>query len=268
MQIRFSADDAGRWVIGLTVLCVVAVCGCEKPEPPPVAYVGPSLAGDTLGVGHTPSRATSHNLLTQSRSSGRFPAAVAVARLREPRSVLSADPQQQAVQDQWCVSTIRWEEAVTWNSLFNQVPAVRELIVVDAHTTVRPNATLAEIAQSVSRLEAGLCLIYGPSEAAPGCAGLWGVLLDVATGQKLAMIQAQAGPEDYSLPRVEANERDMRHRDPNHIAELKFQQQTRHCLLDLIAYDSPSTATQPSPWRSEHAASTHAHVAPGRSARR
>ncbi len=225
--------------------------GCQKPEPPPAAYMGPTLASLELGAERLPADPTGFVLLSQEPSVGRFPNALAVARLEPPQGGFAPEDLGEGPRENWWVRTIRWEEAMNWNRLCNTVPSIREVIVLDRFTTVRPDARPEEITVSARRLEAGLCLVYGPSPAEAGYAGLWGVIADTASNTRVAFVQAQAGPKDFQPPPADRPSEDLRHVDPNYLAERKFQQEVRKCLLALIAMDSPPATTQPSPWRTD-----------------
>lgn len=224
------------------------IAGCEDPEPPPVAYIGPTLASSDLGVDKTTPKPTGFTLLEQQPSQGRFPGALAIARLMPPQGFFMPD-NNDVSQERWSISTIKWEEAMGWNRLGNKIPDLREVIVLDRFTTVQPDGNLEMIADTARHLEAALCLIYGPSPAEPECAGLCGVILDTQRATQVAFVQAQAGPSDYEPPHADRREEDMRHRDPNYLVQRKFQREVRKCILTLIERDVPQATTQPSPWQ-------------------
>jgi hypothetical protein len=107
-------------------------------------------------------------------------------------------------------------------------------------------------------------LVYGPAPVEADRAGLWGVILETATGRKLAVVQAQASPEDAEPPRPDQHAKDLRHRDPNYLCMAKFQQQVRQCLLALIERDRPPATTQPNPWQSKPPRETPIYIMPPR----
>jgi len=235
--------------------------GCEEPEPAPVAYIGPTLTCSDLGVERPAPEPTGFTILEQQPSQGRFPGALAVTRLMPPQGFFTPD-NNDATRNRWCIGTIKWEEAMGWNRLGNQIPDVREVIVLDRFTTAKPDSELAVLAAAARRLEAGLCLVYGPSPAEPEYAGLWGVILDTQTAAKVAFVQAQAGPADYEPPHADRRKEDLRHRDPNYLVQQKFQHQVRQCILALIERDVPATTTQPSPWKTGPPRATPIYVVP------
>lgn len=247
---KSTSPNRRRLVIFVAALTIpwTLLAGCEKPEPPPVAYIGPTLASSDLGVEETTPAPTGFTLLEQQTSQGRFPCALAIARLMPPQGFFTPD-NNNVSKEQWSISTIKWEEAMNWNRLGNKIPDIREVIVLDRLTTVRPGCDVKMIAATARRLEAALCLVYGPSPAEPECAGLCGVILDTQSASQVAFIQAQAGPSDFEPPHADRREEDMRHRDPNYLVQKKFQRQVRQCMLSLIQRDVPPTTTQPSPWQ-------------------
>lgn len=243
-----TCTQCGRILaIGILVPALLSSFACsQKPEPPPFAYSGPTVASASLGVEDAKPVPTGYKLLDDEPSSGRFPGAIAIARLIEPKDFWRSDNTQA-----WEVGDIGYEEAITWNSLGNRMPAVREMIVLDKNSTVSPTADLKKIAHSAARLEAGMCLIYGPASTEAEHAALWGVIVDSHTLAKLAFIQADAGPADFEPPPSDRLPQDRRHWDVNYLARTKFQQQARQCILALIERDRPPSTTQPSPWNTK-----------------
>lgn len=245
---------------------LAGLAGCRESEPPPVAYVGPMLARADLGVKGIECDATGFVILEKQASCGRFPGALAVARLEPPDPPAATHG---ASPDCWYVGTMKEEEAVYLNMLFNNVTGVREVIVLDQPAFVRPQAELAQIAAVARRVGAGLCLVFGPAPAGPEHAALAGVILDAKTQEPVALVQAQSGPADFELPRNDAPERDQRHRDPNYIVARKFDRQLRRCVLELMAKDQPLPTTMPSPWRyaTTRPAPQRVYIMPNRPAR-
>ena len=245
MRIRTSTQWGRAFQAGVLIVAFCGVLACsQKPEPPPAAYLGPTVASASLGVQEAKAVTTGYKLLGDQPSTGRFPGAFAVARLAEPKDFWRSDNAQQ-----WHVGDIGFEEAMAWNSLGNRIPAIREVIVLDKNATVSPTADLRQIAGSARRLEAGLCLVYGPAPAEAEHAALWGVILDSTSVAKLAFVQAEAGPGEFEPPPSDRLPEDRRHWDVNYLARARFQQQVRQCVLALIEQDRPSATTQPSPWQ-------------------
>jgi len=136
---------------GLVLLCVLGVAitgGCSKPTPPPVAYSGPTLSVDHLGFKEAPRPDTGYVILETEPSQGRFPAAMAVARLDQP----SLWEQRNGVPaDRWQLGTIPEEQATYWNALFNTVMPVREVVVLDRRSVEMPTSDVRRISLSANR---------------------------------------------------------------------------------------------------------------------
>ncbi len=231
-------------------LGLIGGAGCQKPEPPPVAYSGPTLAAADLGLaGPVDAPSTSFVLLDHEPSQGRFPLGLAVARLERPNPLFVNESPLFVSEHGWEIADVRPEEGTHWLTLFKTVPPVREVKLVDRLNVVSPDVDLKEVLRSVRRLQLELLLIYGPIAAPPDAAGLAGVLLDVETGDYLAYVQAQAGIADYEPPRPDRPRHDLSHLDPNYLVARKFEQQVRTGMLELIARDRRATTTQPSPWK-------------------
>ncbi|MBI4580962.1 MAG: hypothetical protein HY718_14745 [Planctomycetes bacterium] len=227
-----------------------AFTGCERPEPPPVAYAGPTLACGDLGLARTvEAQPNGYVVLDETPSQGRFPARLAVVRLDKPNPLFVCDDPLFAAERGWEIATLKEEEATIWNTLLKTVPRVQAVAVMDRSATVSPDCDLKQVIESVRRLGTELCLIYGPRMVPDDCAGLAGVIVDAATGQYVAYVQSQAGAIDFEPPRPDRSKYDRSHQDVNYLAARRFERQVRNCVLDLIGRDQPPVVTQPSPWR-------------------
>lgn len=238
-------------LLAAAIGAVAGLPGCaEKPEPSPLAYSGPTLACADLGlVEPVETMNTGFVLLSKEQSSGRFPAAMAVVRLDQPDPLFADDHHLFVSERNWEVGTLKEEEATYWTTLLKTVPQSRAIMVMDSLSVVTPDVCLTEVIRSMRRLGIELCLIYGPKAAPDESAALAGVMIETATGQYLAYVQAQADVQDYEPPRPDRPEKDLSHRDVNYLAARKFEREVQRCYLALTELDGPPTSTQPSPWR-------------------
>lgn len=245
---RASIRRYGSWpAVFIGLLWVTA---CEKPEPPPVAYMGPTLAAADLGLAEpVDTSANGFVILESSPSDGRFPAALAVVRLDQPNPLFVCDDHLFVAERGWEVATLREEDAAYWNNLLNKVPQSRAVFVLDRASTISPDCDLDEVIHVCRRLGIELCLIYGPRMVPDGCAGFAGVIIDPNTGEHLAFIQSQASILDFEPPRPDRSKYDRSHQDVNYLAARRFEREVRKCFLAMVARDQPAPATQPSPWR-------------------
>ena len=233
------------WKIAAFFILLVPAPACNQPDPPPAAYMGPTLACAELGLEPIPCEPSGFVVLEQEPSQGRFPGALAVARLA-PAKDLGADT---ASGPDWRLDTIKEERATYWTSLFNTVSSIREVVILDEPVVERPEAGPDQIAAAARRMRADLCLIWGPCAAQPDHAALIGVIMDTDRLHPVAFVQADAGPEDFRSPAEDAYPGDRRHEDVNYLADRKFDQQVKDCVFELIARDQKTTTTQPSPWK-------------------
>jgi len=251
-----ATQDAARPLraVGPTVVAgfigLLAFCGCEKPQPPPLSYAGPTLAAADLGLVQPVDAANNgFVILEREESHGRFPAALAVVRLDKPDPLFVCDDPLFVSERGWEVATLREEEAAWWNGLLNTVPQSRGVWVLDRRSPVSPSCSLEEVIHVARRLELDLCLIYGPRLVPDDAAGFAGVMVDARDGEHVAYIQSQAGILDFEPPRPDRPKHDRSHQDVNYLAARRFERQVRECVLAMISRDQPATSTQPSPWR-------------------
>jgi hypothetical protein len=238
--------------LGVVVIGLMVV-GCQKPEPPPTAYQGPTLVEADLGMAQ-PVKApeTGYVLLDSQPSRGRFPAALAVVRLDKPDPLFVPDGALLVSERGWEVADLPSEEATWWNGLLKTVPMTRAVYVLDRGCMASPDCDLKQVIEAARRFKLELCLIYGPRSVSDGSAGLAGAIIEVSSGQYLAYIQAEAGPCDVEPPRPDRPKHDLSHQDVNYLAARRFERQARSCVIDMIGRDQPAPATQPNPWRDFH----------------
>lgn len=245
-----GATIAQVWLVNALIIGLAGVTGCSKPEPPPLAYAGPTLAAADFGLAEpVQPDENGFSLLDDRASQGRFPAALGVVRLDKPSPLFVTDDHLFVAERGWEVATLKEEEAAYWNGLLKTIPQSRAVHVLDRRSMISPDCGLEEVIDAARRLELELCLIYGPRLVEDDCAGLGGVIFEVATGEPLAYVQSRAGGLDFEPPRPDRSKYDRSHQDVNYLAARRFEREVRKCFLALIARDQPAAATQPSPWR-------------------
>jgi hypothetical protein len=214
-------------------LAVAALSGCESSGLNGAA--GPTLGPAELTLPEGACPASGYVLFEHGDTVGRFPAALAVVKLRQGSG-------------RWQAATLKEEQAVWWNSLFNTTPAIREVVVMSERTAGAAGAGAPGMVAKARRLDAGLCLVYGPAGGGKKEAALIGALFDARNGRAIARVQAQATEADFQARRKDAPSGDRRHVDPQYLVDRKFEQQVRLCVSELIARDSmfaPSEQTPP-----------------------
>lgn len=230
----------------MCVLVLAVIAGCtEQKLGAPAAYSGATLCGDSFGVGRVPCPTTGFVILEQQKTKGRFPCRVAVARLTPDPKRPFSDP----LPTEWALGEIKDEDSTYWTSLFNTVPDVQGVTIMDPLNMEHPEANLEKIAATAAEMKTGLCVVFGPGPAESGNASILGVIMDNARRERIACVQALASPKDAYEPPPDQMLGDQRYEDVNYIAVRKFQQQVRQCMQELRSRDTPAPATQPSPWK-------------------
>jgi hypothetical protein len=220
--------------------------GCQQPHEKSVVEFSPTLAADELGVGHVHCPPTGYVILEQEPSTGRFPCALAVAKLtsKGPKGLPPSPP------ITWTTGTIPEQEATYWTALFNQIRPIREVVMLDRHSVPQISPAMDEVIDAARLAKADLCVIWGTAAAAAGEAKLVGVVKDTIEGTYVAFVQAHADPSDYLQPTPDQIDGDQRHRDVEYLVRRKFTKTLRQCVIELIERDKTTSSTKPSPWKS------------------
>lgn len=208
----------------LALAFLAAMAGCDSSGRH--GATGPMMAPADLSLPESSCPSSGYVLVDEGRWSGRFPVALAVAKLHT------------APGGGWQAMTLKEEQAVWWNSLFNTSSAIREVIVMGERTAGPPGSGPVGMIGKARRLDAALCLVYGPASTGVKEAGLIGALYDTFTGRPVARIQAQATEADFQSRRSDAPSGDRRHVDPQYLVNRKFEQQVRMCIDELITRDA------------------------------
>lgn len=227
---------------------LLAACGCQQDKNlPPAAYTGPTLTQRDLTVEGPKMGDTGYVVLEEQTSVGRFPGGVAIARLVPA----DGDPLDEPPRREWWLGSIPEEKATHWTSLFNTLNAVQEVLILDSQSVQWRDCDLAKVVTTAGRMNASVCVIWGPAEAPADHAALLGVVMAADTGLPVACVRAEAGPADFLEPAPDQVKADLRHKDVNHLVARKFENQVRRCVRELIARDQPTTTMRPSPWMAD-----------------
>ena len=232
-----------RFVIlaGVAALwCGVLACG--KTEEPVVVYepeIGlADIARTSLNVS-----ANSFQLLNADQTMGRFPGAIAVARLK------ISDEKNRTDGSGVSLKPLNGPEAAYWNHLYDKLPSVRAWFELRDFDVPRGQLTAEHLVQAAERLHATLCLLYGQNEI-DGETKLVGVLYDTRTGKPIATLHAEcAGVNDWMTTRPEGrHEDDYRHQDNTYLASRKFERFAYDCVVQLVGADNPERVEKPHGW--------------------
>jgi hypothetical protein len=212
-----------------TVAALLALAGCGDSRVSMQA--GPTFSPADFGVPEQACLPNGFVIFEEGTAAERFPTALAVARLGRIEG--------QGPSQVWTPAKLKPEQAVYWNSLFDGLPAIREVIVMDERTPGPTGPGAPTLAATAGRLNAGLCLVYGPAAATGDEAALIGTLLDTRDGHTLACIQARATQADFQPQRLDAPRGDERNVDLKYLVARKFERQVRLCVTELVSRSSP-----------------------------
>lgn len=188
---RFAVSERA---IGFALLMAM-VSGCHHAD---IRMDAVQVVGENAFELPAAASSDGHVLLV-STTDGLFPGAVSVARVRpadSTRPVADAT----ATPSRWSVWELSDDQAVYWNNLMSDVPQVREVVAFQQWSTPRHEVALRDLAAAARRRRTDLCFAYGVVSDDPQCYRMSGLLFQTSTGQRIAAISAQAGPENFELP--------------------------------------------------------------------
>lgn len=226
--------------MGVGLWC--GILGCQKKAEPVVVSepeIGlADIARTTLDV-----KTNAYFLLSADQTMGRFPGAIAVARLKLSDAVHDSE---NAV----ALKPLLPSEAAYWNHLFDNLPSIRVWFELRDFDIPHDALTTPQLVKAAGRLHASLCLLYGVNVMDED-AKLVGVLYDTRTAKPLATFHAQsAGVNDWLILRPEDRHKDdYRHQDNTYLASRKFESFVYNCVVNLINRDQPERIDKPEGWK-------------------
>jgi hypothetical protein len=181
-----------------------------------------------------------YRLLAQERTQGRFACSLAIAKLA---------PGEQAGEMN-LVELTPAEEAY-WIDAVRGVSEVRDLQFLSP-ISVRPDEpNTGTLCAAAAVREASLLLLYAPNRYGPNSTQVLGVLIDVETGQPIAVLHASAAFKNEQGEEVSPDNELGDHRDIDayYQASRAYEQHLLRCLAELIHADAPPPTTQPHRWK-------------------
>jgi hypothetical protein len=218
--------------------------GCAEKDVEPIVLEPETKLSDIAG-GTLTTKKNQYHLVNRNRSEGRFPGAVAVARLKLADGAPIEAPRPVELKP------LKDEEAAYWNHLFDNLRWVRQYFELSPMSVQTPVVSAKALLGAAKRLDASLCLLYGQSDFEDLRSHVVGVLYETGTGQLLATIQAESvGAEDWLEERPpDRPEMDNRHQDNHYLAARKFQRLVHACVRELVSLDKPTREEKPSGWK-------------------
>lgn len=225
--------DAMRRAAGLVVVVSAAavVAGCTSPTP--ALSVRRIVEFSNLGVSGVDTNANSYTIVEREPSIGRFPAGIAIARIKLQGGVeelphLELDP-------------LLNHEAVYWNELFDSMPDVRETTLIDQPSVPQRIVTLPMLLKSAQRLRCRFLLVYGANVTSDASARAVGALYDTDTSALIGTLFAEVViPPGADLePPPTYPKGDKRYKDPSWLTARKLESLFREMIWELIGIDRP-----------------------------
>ncbi len=185
---------------------------------------------------------TATRVMLTAHTTGIFPTAVAVARVVP--GISTADPEPA---HRWAIWTLKTEDAAYWNVLMTDVAMVREVVCLRSRSAGETVA-IDDMVRTARVRDAGLCVIYGVTSTELDNYRMSALVIETTTGEKVAVVRASAGPNDFEARKPGEHHNDMRMQDPSFICARKLQAGVRALLMEMAGHNGPTT-TQPSPWQ-------------------
>lgn len=221
--------------------------GCARPEQecsaPPLETTAVMPAD--LGISADSVQLPGEHPLDATRTVGRFPAGLSVARVVA------------IVQDSGAGRRLRpgdmpVERAAYWNQVMDTLPPIREVTQLRDLGIDPRGVEYGAFLRESSNINCNLCLIYGQTEDESGETSLVGALWDVKKRQPIAAYRVPIVVDAASIE-DEDDPADLRRawQIAEAQAELDMRNLVRDSLWGLVEFDTADTTTQPSPWRDE-----------------
>lgn len=195
-----------------------------------------------LGVAAGQFAENAARLLATHETTGRFPTAIAIARIA-PQSAGGGGPRTLQLVD------ISGPQAVRWNELLDDSPAIREMVLSGRFGLPRRELTARDLAQAAAQLKCALCFVYATSGDAVENFQAWGVLWDAIELRPIATMHAAAQADLLEYERaIEETPLDAAECRAEWRALRMFERQLLDAVAELVTRDRPAASTQPSPW--------------------
>ena len=220
------------------VLSAVTACAV-KPEPQWTAP--PRLHWADIATQPVPPLCDNYVILTGGRTTGQFPASIAVTRL-------SADPDAaENAPSRTHIASTPHNEFLQWNSAFDDQMAVSEVFPIAQRDLGGAPAVPDQVVAAFHALHGTLGMIYAVNELSPTESEIIGVIYAPESGRLLAAVHAHA----ESVPPAENQKEtdvDPWESDARALVRQKFQRLVHSCIRELINQDEPQMVETPEGW--------------------
>ena len=219
------------------IALAIVLTGCHRPAP--IAYE-PELTMHAL-VADIESPDNAYRLLAPAQSYGRFPCALAVAKLAVPTN---------AAGSQLTVAPMTPASQAFWAQTFRGLSAIRDLRFLSPLSLKPYGDGIDGLLEAAHDTEAPLLLVHVANRFGPNRAQVLGILYDVEARTPLAALHASASylDEDGEEAAPEPQAGDHRASDAAYQAARTFEQRALACLREQAHADTPAPATPDDRW--------------------
>lgn len=242
----YRATSIRALCAAMMVALVIAGGGCGKKKPMAFVATWPTVQwNDIARSGGTDN--SGYNFTLGQRTTGLFPSALAVARVRAVDDMVTVDPATRLELD-----LTPEVDFLAWNRVFDDIRDISEVFPLSYAAMDGAPISVDAILTGAAAQRAGLCLIYAQVLESVYDARFRGVLYDVKQRRQLAVIHSAAHVQDPIALDDEddyesrASERESR--DPRLVATRQFEQFMRELLLNLRANDDSQAPVTPEGW--------------------
>lgn len=230
----------------LTTLVLLGATGCEKDETPDFAFdPAPPVPWRDLLDRDTTAPENEYTILIPQPTQGLFPMSLAIARIMAVQPSGERDDAEPG-EYELTLAMQPPHDFLRWNSVFDDIRLVSEVFPLSQISLNGESITTTTLIESSQAMRGRLCLIYAADDIAPDESEVKGVLLDTRTREVLAMIHARG---HYTEPTKKEKEQEketesdatilLKPCTPRLVAERRFEQLTRDCILALVRHDRP-----------------------------
>jgi len=218
--------------------------GCAKSTRDMFCPTHPVVGWAELSGGQDVAVAEGYRLLVHEPTKGVFPTSVGVARIAATGEIGGVET--------LTLNTRPEVDFLDWNSCFDDLRPVSEAFPINIMGMNGDPVAVGTLLDNAHALRAGMVLAYSEEQPTLERYEIRGVLYQVSTKRALASIHAVS----YVQKPVDPDERysgsdpadNLERVDPREDARHTFEQDTRACLLALMAKDEPADTVKPEGW--------------------
>jgi hypothetical protein len=227
------------WLVAL-----LALGGCAAREQEDWSSTAQVRWSDVGGASHAPV-SDGFVLLSETPTTGRFPATLAVTR------VAVREAEDSPKRERYLTSKPH-NEFLEWNSALDNQMAIASVFPIWQRDLGGGPVELGQVLAAFRALGGTVGLIYAGNRTSATEAEMFGILYDTESTRPLAAIHASAA----SLPEEEEDGTEARphiwQRDARALVRAEFSGLVHACMRELIVRDVPERVDVPPGWKPEH----------------